>query len=244
MGTPGRLKLLTAGLAWGILAGAVPASAAEANPPKDTPTKMVYQVQHSKHGNVGTYTNTIEENAGTTTVKTQGRMKVSVLGIPAYRQEFDRVERWKGPQLVNFNGVTTENGKRTEVTGAAQGNQFKLSTPSGIVIAPADVKMANPWSEAILGADAMVAPQEGKVEKVSVTGGEMVPVAINGHNIMTRHYQVLRLGGPKRYEIWFDDQGIPVRFADVSPSETVTFNLSECEGSPVCGLYNTQLARD
>lgn len=244
MGIPGKLRLLAATLALGTLAGAVPALTAEETPAKDTPTKMVYQVQHSKHGNVGTYTNTIEENAGTTTVKTQGRMKVSVLGIPAYRQEFDRVERWMGPRLVNFSGVTTENGKRTEVTGTAEGDHFALNTPSGTVTAPAGVKTANPWSEAILNADTVMAPQEGKVEMVSVTGGETVPVAINGHNVMTRHYQVKRLGGPKRYEVWFDDQGIPVRFADVSPSDTVTFNLSECEGSAVCGLYNTRLARN
>jgi len=44
---------------------------------------------------------------------TQGRIKVSVLGVPAYRQSFDRVERWDGPRLVSFHSVTTENGKRT-----------------------------------------------------------------------------------------------------------------------------------
>ncbi len=63
-------------------------------------TAPLYPVQHPKYGDVGTYTNTIEKAADSTTVSTQGRIQVSVLGIPAYRQSFDRVERWNGPSLA------------------------------------------------------------------------------------------------------------------------------------------------
>src|SRR5437870_2486080 len=41
----------------------------------DPPTRMVYRVQHSKYGDVGTYTNTVEKAADSTTVNTQGRIK-------------------------------------------------------------------------------------------------------------------------------------------------------------------------
>ncbi len=61
--------------------------------PAGSGTAPLYPVQHPKYGDVGTYTNTIEKAADSTTVSTQGRIKVSVLGIPVYRQSFDRVER-------------------------------------------------------------------------------------------------------------------------------------------------------
>ena len=227
---PIRFRFVAIGLAVGVLAGEVslPAySAAEA------PTRLVYRVQHSEHGDVGTYTNTIEKNADATTVNTQGRIKVSVLGIPAYSQSFDRVERWKGSRLVNFHGVTTENGKSTEVNGAAEGDHFSLRTPAGTSAAPANVQPANPWSDVLLSADTILTPDEGRVEKVSVSGGEAAPITINGHSVETRHYRIQRPEG-KRYEVWLDGEGVPVRFADISPKETVTFNLSECQGASVC----------
>jgi hypothetical protein len=195
---------------------------------------MVYRVHHSKYGDVGTYINTIDKNADTTTVNTQGRIKVSLLGIPVYSQTFDRVERWQGSRLMNFQGVTTDNGKRIDVTGVADGDHFSLTTPTGAISAPANVKLANPLSDTLLSAETIVIPEEGSVEKVSVSGGESAPITINGHSISTRHYQIQRQGGPKRFEVWLDGDGIPIRFADVSPTETITFNLSECEGATVC----------
>ena len=234
---PGRVSVFAIALASGVVVAEGFASASSA---AETPTRMVYRVQHSKYGDVGTYTNMIEKNADTTTVNTQGRIKVSFLGIPAYSQAFDRVERWQGSRLVNFHGVTTDNGKRIEVTGIVDGDHFVVTTPTGTVSAPANVKLANPWSDALLSADTIVTPEEGSVEKVSVSGGESAPLTINGRSIDTRHYQIQRQGGPKRFEVWLDGEGIPVRFADVSPTETITFNLSECEGATVCPLLKEQ----
>ena len=231
-----RFRFVAIGFAACVVAGeaSVPASSAA-----EPATRLVYRVQHSEHGDVGTYTNTVEKSADATTVNTQGRIKVSVLGIPAYSQSFDRVERWKGSRLVNFHGVTTENGKRTEVNGAAEGDHFTLRTSAGAVAAPANVKPAKPWSDVLLSADTILTPDEGRVEKVRVSGGEAAPITINGRSVGTRHYRIQRSEG-KRYEVWLDGEGVPVRFADISPKETVTFNLSECEGAAVCRSLNGQ----
>jgi hypothetical protein len=234
---PAQFRLLAITLAAGAFAGGALILASSAAEPTE---RMVYRVEHSKYGDVGTYTNIVERAADTTTVNTQGRIKVSILGISAYRQSFDRVERWKGSRLVNFHGVTTENGKRTEVNGEAVGDQFTLSTGAGRIGAPADVRPANPWSDAVLSANTILTPDEGRVEKVSVSGGETAPITINGHAVDTRHYRIQRLEGPKRYEVWLDGEGIPVRFADINPKETITLNLSECQGAAVCLLLNGQ----
>jgi hypothetical protein len=136
--------------------------------------------------------------------------------------------------------VTTENGKASEVNGAAEGDHFTLRTQAGTIAAPANVKPANPWSDALVSADTIVTPDEGRVEKVSVSGGEAAPITIYGHSVETRHYRIQRPDGAKRYEVWLDGEGVPVRFADISPKETITFNLSECEGAAVCLSLNEQ----
>jgi endonuclease YncB( thermonuclease family) len=232
---PVRLGVVAVGVATGFLAE-VPISASAA----DAPTRMEYRVQHSKYGDVGSYTNTVEKNADGTTVNTQGRIKVSILGIPAYRQEFDRVERWKGSRLVNFHGETTQNGKKTVVNGIAEGDHFTVVTPTATTTAPTDVRPANPWSDKLLMGDTILTPEEGHVEKVDVSGGETVPVMVNGHSVETHHYRIQRPDGQKRYELWFDGEGVPIRFADISPKETITFNLSQCEGAAVCPLLKDQ----
>jgi hypothetical protein len=223
-----------------VVVAAAFASAQSVSSADEAPTKLVYRVNHSKYGDIGTYSNTIQKSANEASVRTQGQVTVSILGITAYRQSFDRTERWQGTRLVDFHGITTEDGKRTEVRGTAEGDHFALSTPRGTVAAPGDVKPANPWSEDLLRSENILTPEDGKLERVAVSGGEGVPIMANGQRVQTRHYQIIRSGGAKRYEIWFDEEGVPVRFADISPDETVTFNLSECQGTGNCARYNKE----
>ena len=226
---------VTFSVAVGVLTGQVPLSAWA-----ESPTRMVYQVRHSKYGDIGSYTNTVEQNADSTTVKTQGHIKVSILGIPAYRQDFDRTEHWKGSRLLNFHGETTENGKKTEVNGVAEGDHFKLVAPWGTATAPMDVRPANPWSDKMLNGETILTPDKGQLERVALTGGETVPLMVNGRSVAARHYRIQRPDPQNRYELWFDDDGVPVRFAEISPKETITFDLSQCEGAAVCALLRDQ----
>src|SRR5215468_7575373 len=98
------------------------AAAFVANPAAYAAEKMVYSVHHSRYGDIGTYTNSVEKAGETTTVTTDAHIQVSLLGIVLYRQDAQRQERWNGNRLVSFHGVTTVNGKPTEMTGAAQGD--------------------------------------------------------------------------------------------------------------------------
>src|SRR5262245_13402405 len=66
--------------------------------------KFVYDVQHPTYGKIGTYTNVVKTEGDRTTVTTEGRIRVSILGIVLYRQDLDRVERWVGERLVSFEG--------------------------------------------------------------------------------------------------------------------------------------------
>jgi hypothetical protein len=188
--------------------------------------KMVYSVHHSRYGDIGTYTNSVEKSGDMTTVTTAAHIQVSLLGVVLYRQDVQRQERWNGNRLVSFHGVTTVNGKPMEMTGAAQGDQFVMMGPEGDVIAPASVKLANPWSSTVLSGKTLITPDRGQMEDVEVKAAEESMVAINGKQTRAKRYEIDKLDGPKRYEVWLDDRGTPVKFTTYNPNGTVTFTLT------------------
>ena len=202
----------------GVMASASPASAAH--------QKFVYQIRHSTYGSIGTYTNSIETSGDKTTVTTEGRIRVAILGIVLYRQDFDRTERWVGERLMSFQGLTTTNGRPAEVKGTAEGNRFAVNSPNGSFMAPADVKLANPWSETMLKGAAMLTPDRGQLEDVTIRPAEMTELAINGSKVRARRYEIARCHGEKRYEVWIDDEGTTVMFNVNTRRGLVTFTLT------------------
>jgi hypothetical protein len=213
-----RLCSLFSLIAVGVLGFASPASAAL--------QKFVYQIRHSTYGSIGTYTNSVETAGDNTTVTTAGRIRVSILGIVLYRQDFDRVESWVGERLMSFQGLTTTNGRSTEVKGEAEGNRFAVSSPNGSFVAPADVKPANPWSDVVLMGATMMTPDRGLLEDVKIRPAEMTELAINGSKVRARRYEIQRLSGEKRYEVWLDDEGTTVMFNVNTRRGLVTFTLT------------------
>src|SRR5437762_332941 len=97
-----------------------------------------YKVKHPQFGDVGTYTNTIDQSGDQTTVRTKINVQVKFLGMTAYRQEAERNESWRGGRLAAFQGTTVINGNRTEIRGQAQGDTFVVEGPKGTFVAPAD----------------------------------------------------------------------------------------------------------
>jgi hypothetical protein len=143
-----------------------------------------------------------------------------------YRQDFDRVERWVGERLMSFQGLTTTNGRSTEVKGEAEGDRFAVNSPNGSFMAPADVKLANPWSEVVLKGAAMLTPDRGLLEDVTIRPAETTELPINGSKVRARRYEIARLTGEKRYEIWLDDEGTTVMFNVNTRRGLVTFTLT------------------
>ena len=191
-----------------------------------SPERMMYRVQHSRYGNIGTYSNAVEKAGNATTVTTEGHIAVSVLGVVLYRQDIARQERWNADRLVAFHGVTTVNGKSIELTGSADGDRFVLMSPDGSIVAPASVRIANPWSADVLRGDTLLTPDRGRIENVQVKTTEETSLAINGRATRAKHYEINRLDGTKRYEVWLDDRGTPVQFITYNQNGMITFILT------------------
>ena len=190
------------------------------------PQKLVYTVHHSRYGTIGTYINTVEKNGDDTTVRTEAHIAVSLVGISFYRQDASREERWRGDRLVSFHGVTTVNGQTIELNGTAEGDRFVLMSPEGKIVAPADVRLANPWSSLVLRGDTMITPDRGRIENVHIKTGEPATITLGAHQIRAKRYEIDRLDGQKRYEVFLDDRGTPVMFSTFNADGPVTFALT------------------
>jgi Domain of unknown function (DUF6134) len=190
--------------------------------------QLTYRVSHSVFGNIGTYSNTISPRpGGGTTVQTRAHFEVKMLGVNMYHEDAQRTEQWQGNRLLSFSGVTTKRGAPLVIKGEARGNNFIINSPEGTITAPATVHPANPWSANFLTSNTMMRPDDGKIEKVRISGGQPAVIDVDGKSVRTQKYDV---EGANRYEVWLTSRGIPVRFVADDDSGKVTFDLANCSG--------------
>lgn len=173
------------------------------------PESYEYRVLHPTYGDIGTYTNIVDRRGDDTEVRTELRVRVTILGIVVYRQEARRIERWHGEKLLSFDGVTLTNGEPVEVHGQVRDGGFAITTPTGTVMAPGHVHPSNPWSAMVLNSDVMMSTRNGRLLPAHVSGGEVRPVSLGGATLQLHQYEIVTY---KRQFAWFNDDGVPIAF--------------------------------
>lgn len=181
-----------------------------------------YRIEHPKYGDIGTYTNTVEQNGDSTDVRTDLRVAVRFLGFVLFRQEATRIEHWQKDRLISFTGTTETNGDKIEVRGEARGAQFVVVTPTGTYTAPANVHPSNPWSPQVLNTDVMMSTKTGKVENVRVIPSGEEPVTFNGVPMRLHRYEII---SDKDQLVWLDDRGVTVAMRSPENGVPVDFVL-------------------
>jgi hypothetical protein len=184
---------------------------------------LQYKVIHSVYGDIGTYTNNIDEQDDIIIIRTVVRLSVSFLGIVLYRESADRIEHWADDRLLAFHGETTTNGNASLVTGEARGDAFVITSPQGTIVAPASVRPSNPWSKGFLRSDTMMLSDTGMIQHVRISQPTSVTIIINRGSM---HAQEYRIDATPSYKVWLDERDIPVMFATYDDSGLVTFTLS------------------
>ena len=91
-----------------------------------------YRVVHPVYGDIGTYTNIVENAGDTTDVESKLDVEVKILGVVMYSEAAKRNEHWQNGRLLAFHGVTDLNEQKIEVQGEARGNSFVITSPTGI----------------------------------------------------------------------------------------------------------------
>lgn len=202
---------------------ALAALAFAALPAAASVTVYDYHIEHPRYGNIGTYTNVVDEAGAKARIDTTLHVAVRILGIVMFREDASRVEHWDGNRLVAFSGLTDTNGTKIALQGMAKGDDFVLTTPNGTITVPGRVHPSNPWRWQVLDTDLMMSTKTGRIDKVQVTGGAPRSVTFDGKDLRLRQYEV---DGTKRQFVWLDDHGIPFAFRTEEQGAPVDFILS------------------
>lgn len=218
-GLPSRRLCLLAVLAAGILRlGGLPARAAET-----PPGTYRYTVTHPTFGTIGTFTNTITRKGDRIIVDTDLEVAVKVLVVTLRRVEAVRREVWTRGRLTGYRSVTRRGGRLLIVNGYADGKDFVIDGVDGRVTAPASVYPGNPWSIAILRADPIMGPETGRLYEVTFKDDGEETITVGGKAVRARHYTA---SGERHAELWYDRDGIPVKFSIIDEGSLITCTLA------------------
>lgn len=205
----------------------------------DIPAKVYdYRVVHPVYGDIGSYTNIIEDRGDEISVRNKFRVQVKVLFAVAYEQKGENSELWRAGRIVSFEGKTRKNGKKSAVRGYADGESFIIDGKRGRVVAPANVFPNNPWSTNILTTDTLMGTSSGTLYRVKSTEGAERVIQVDGKPVKTRYFKV---DGDAQYEIWFDESGVPVKFTDIGKDTTITYRLARRSVKVAPKVYNSSI---
>lgn len=192
------------------------------------PQTFQYQVEHPTYGNIGTYTNTVEQQGDKVDVQTQLHVSVKMLGIPLFHQDANREEHWEKGRLVSFQSNTDDNGKEIDINGKAQGDGFVVLSPLGTFTAPAQVHPSNPWAPQVLNTDTMMSTKTGRVLAVTVTDTGENNVTFDGRTMKLHQFFI---DGEKHQVVWLDENGVVAAFQTEEDGSRVTFVLQRPSAS-------------
>lgn len=212
-------------LCWALL-GLPPAALASSSTGTvaTPPHTYTYSIEHAPYGNIGTFSDTIEQNGDTKRIDSRLRVAVRILGIVVHREEADRTEIWRDGRLVSFHSMTRVNGHPIEVTGEARPDGFVITSPDGTTVAPGTIYPSSPWVAHITDGPAlMMSTKTGKLLPVTTLGGEQTQIEVRGSNVPVHHFEFLT---DKRQDVWMDAQGVPVRFRTEQSGKPVDFVLA------------------
>jgi hypothetical protein len=203
-----------------------PIAAADASP-----RTYSYVITHRLFGTIGTYERTIDVTGDDTRAESKLDITVKALGLVVHRETADQTECWHGKRLMSFQSATYIDGHPLLVRGEALENRFVVTSPAGTAFAPSDVAASDPLSLTRMGTGSVVSLKTGEITPVEVTGGETDTVLRLGGSEPAHHFHVATPAHADQWQVWFDQEGVPIKFATYESSGFVNFTLvSPAEG--------------
>ena len=186
---------------------------------------FAYTVTTPTYGRIGRYDRTNVEADGVLTTTARLTIAVRLFGVVLHRESAVQTATWRGEKLVAFESTTKVNGKTLAVHGEARDGRFVVTTPEGVITGPADIVLSDAWSPHRLGPGTVVSVKSGKVEPITVSGGEDEVLMYGRTPVVTRHFHVNIVGTPDKWEVWQSGTGLPIRFRSIEKNAPVDFNL-------------------
>jgi hypothetical protein len=118
---------------------------------------------------IGEHHFTLRQSGELQELRSEARFAVRILFFEAYRYEHDAHERWQGDCLQQLDARTNDNGKRREVRGVRDGDDFEVVTVDSTRQLARCVRSFAYWNQdVLLAASSLLNPQTGEYVNVRV----------------------------------------------------------------------------
>ncbi len=161
----------------------------------------------------GKYHMTIgDEKDGVVTMTGQAEIKVTVLGVTAYKYSYGGSELWKDGRLVSFASRCNDDGKKLEVCAVSDGKELRIKANDKDSKASADTWTTSYWrlpdAKLRKGDLSVMDADTGRTMTATLKfiGNEKLTLA--GKEQSCAHY---RLSGGVKADLWYDAQERLVR---------------------------------
>jgi YD repeat-containing protein len=150
---------------------------------------------------------------GTTDLSSATDVKVRVPVLGTFTSSYQGVERWKDGKLVSLDASGDDNGAKTRVTAARDGDRLGVDAGKGKRAAAGDAVPNTFWAlppaAAAAGKVTVLETDTGKEVAATVQTVGNATATVGGKGVACTHYRVT--AGKQVYDLHYDAQGRLVR---------------------------------
>lgn len=138
------------------------------------------------------------------TLRSEATFAVRLLGVTLYRYQHRATESWRGDCLVSLAADTDDNGQRTRVTAAAQGDVFEVSAPAAQSARGCVMSFAY-WNPALRNQQRLLNAQTGRIEAVRIEPIGEAALELGARTVSAAGWRISGLAQP--IDVWYSPQG-------------------------------------
>ncbi len=170
---------------------------------------FTYTIHAEEFGEVGVFTNVVRREGASIIVESRTEIAVKMFFVTIFHFSATSTAVWEQGRIIRYEGFTDDDGRTTQVSAHADGEQLVIDGAAGRVVVPAGVYPQNPWNIGILGARAIMSPKSGRLFPAKISGGHAEDVERAGVISKTVTY---RIDTDRSTWVWYDRNGVPVKF--------------------------------
>jgi hypothetical protein len=150
------------------------------------------------------FTSASAEDPTQRNVRIEATFEVRWLGLAVYRYHHLAVERWRGDCLVGLSADTDDNGQRTRVRAALQGEALQVTEPAAETARGCVMTFAY-WNPALRHQQRLLNAQTGRIETVRIAPLGETQLKAGGATIDARGWRIGGLAQP--IDVWYSRDG-------------------------------------
>jgi len=182
-----------------------------------------YGIEHSSRGSIGSMTIEVAPHGAGVEVTVSREIEVKVLGLTAYRNNSQVVQRYTDRgSLTYLERKTDDNGKKSQLTIAGADGVLTARMGGKEWTLPGDLMTTSPWTESVVRQPHLIDTDSGKAVTVTNTAdGEQT---LNLADIAIRASCYKQRGGDER-DLCFAADGSLARMVTRRDGATITVVL-------------------